>query len=86
MPQERSNLLTLRAGADTARSPACEVRRRLTKGEVARAILEAGLGGGPSGRDLLQEAQRQSLLVREGRSERDILGFLDEAADTRGWR
>lgn len=80
-------VLTVRMGADLTRSLAREARRRRkTKSEVAREILAAGLSGEQGGLDAEQEARRQSLLVSRRRSEREVLEFIEEAADTRGWR
>jgi len=81
-----SALLTVRIGAELDRSLAREARRsRKTKSELARAILTAGLSG-KQAPDPAAEARRQSLLVSRRRSEREILDFLGQAADTRGWR
>ena len=59
-------------------------RRRQTRSEVARNLLEAGLTTAEP--DLRAEARRQSLLVRRRRSERDAVAFVARAADTSGWR
>ncbi|HUP21356.1 MAG TPA: antitoxin MazE-like protein [Thermoanaerobaculia bacterium] len=76
--------MSIRIGDQLTRSLAREARRRgKTKSEVAREILAAGLGG--TGSDLAQEARRQSQLVSGRPSGREILEFLDEVADTRGW-
>ena len=58
-------------------------RRRVTRSEVARTVLEAGLRGSDS--DFAVEARRQSLLVSRHPSERDALDFLLHVADTTGW-
>jgi antidote-toxin recognition MazE-like antitoxin/ribbon-helix-helix CopG family protein len=80
-------VLTVRIGADLTRSLTREARRRRkTKSEVAREILAAGLGGEGGDLDLAQEARRQSLLVSRRRSEREILEFVEQTADTRGWK
>ena len=82
-----SAVLTIRVDADLTRSLAREARRRRkTKSEVAREILAAGLGGEGGQLDLAQEARRQSLLVSRRRSERETLKFIEQAADTRGWK
>jgi len=79
-------VLTLRIDADLTRSLAREARRRRkTKSEVAREILAAGLGA-EGGNLLAQEARRQSLLVSRRRSERETLEFIEQTADTRGWK
>jgi predicted transcriptional regulator len=81
-----SAVLTIRMDADLTRSLSREARRRRkTKSELAREILAAGLGEGGA-LDLEQEARRQSLLVSRRRSEKETLEFLEQAADTRGWR
>lgn len=79
-------MLTIRIDADLTRSLAREARRRRkTKSEVAREILTAGLVG-EGGADLAEEARRQSLLVSRRRSEREALKFVEQVADTRGWK
>ena len=80
-----SAVLTIRVPASLDRRIAREARRRRqTRSEVARAILESGLGTGEP--DLAAEARRQSLLVSRRRSEREALRFVSHAADTSGWR
>lgn len=85
-PPSNSTVLTLRVPAALDRRLAREARRRRqTRSEVARAILEATLGG--SEPDLAGEARRQSLLVRRRRSEREALDFILNVAvsdSTRG--
>lgn len=84
-PKMDSTVLTLRVPAALDRQLAREARRRRqTRSEVARDLLEAGLGPGEP--DLIAEARRQSLLVSRRRSERDALKFLQDVADTRRWR
>ena len=61
-------------------------RRRQTRSEVARAALEAGLGGRDSAAEFAAEARRQSLLASSQPSERETLDFLLEIADTTGWK
>ncbi len=85
--EKTSAVLTVRIGADLTRSLAREARRRRkTKSEVAREILAAGLGGEAGNLEAEQEARRQSLLVSRRRSEREALEFVEQTADTRGWR
>jgi len=80
-------VLTIRISAGLTRSLAREARRRRkTKSEVVREILAAGLGGEKGGLDAAEEARRQSLLVSRRRSERETLEFVEQVADTRGWR
>ena len=84
--EKTTAVLTIRIGTDLTRSLAREARRRRkTKSEVAREILAAGLGA-EEGNLLAQEARRQSLLVSRRRSERETLEFIEQTADTRGWR
>ena len=79
-------VLTIRIDADLTRSLAREARRRRkTKSEVAREILAAGLGA-EEGNLIAQEARRQSLLVSRRRSERETLEFIEQTADTQGWK
>jgi len=85
-PEKTSSVLTIRIGAELTRSLTREARRRRkTKSEVVREILTASLAGGEAP-DPAEEARRQSLLVSRRRSERGTLDFLEEAADTRGWK
>lgn len=80
-----SEVLTVRVPREVARRLAREARRqRRTRGEVARAILSAGLAGLVD--DPLAEARRQSLLVRDRESERDVIRFVTDAADLKGWQ
>ncbi len=79
-----STVLTIRVPASLDRRLAREARRRrTTRSEVARTILEGGLSDGI---DLAAEARRQSLLVKRRRSERDALAFVLGAADGTGWQ
>lgn len=80
-PKTDSTVLTLRVPASLDRRLAHEARRRRqTRSEVARAILEAELGSG--GADLATEARRQSLLVRRRASEREAMEFMLDVADS----
>jgi predicted transcriptional regulator len=84
---KNSAVLTLRIDADLTRSLAREARRRRkTRSEVAREILAAGLSGAGGILELEQEARRQSLLVSRRRSEKETLEFIEQLADTRGWK
>ena len=86
MRRDGGGVLTVRIGEDLERLLAGEARRRRkSKSELVREILEADLGGESGARALAEEARRQSLLVSERRSERDVMDFLEHAADTRGW-
>ena len=79
-----SAVLTIRVPAALEKRISREARRRRqTRSEVARAAIEAGLGDGA---DFAAEARRQSLLVSKTRSEREILRFITEVADTTGWK
>ncbi|OLC40117.1 MAG: hypothetical protein AUH43_27160 [Acidobacteria bacterium 13_1_40CM_65_14] len=78
-PKNESTVLTIRVPAPLDRQLAKEARRRrMTRSEVARSILESGLGRRV---DLASEARRQSRLVSRRRSERDALAFTGAAAD-----
>jgi hypothetical protein len=85
-PKTDSTVLTLRVPAKVNRYLAREARRRRqTRSDVARTILQERVDG--SGEpDFLAEARRQSVLVSKRRSERDTLAFLDAVADHRGWK
>ena len=85
-PKSDSTVLTIRVPAALERRLAREARRRRqTRSEVARVALETGLGGGNAS-DFAAEARRQSLLVRKRPSEREVLRFITEIADTTGWK
>jgi hypothetical protein len=60
-------------------------RRRQSRSAVARSILEEALAGIVS-TDPDAEARRQSLLVREHESEFEVLRFISDAADLKGWK
>jgi hypothetical protein len=84
-PKTDSTVLTVRVPVALETRLAREARRRRqTRSEVARAILEAGLGD--DGADFASEARRQSLLASRRRSDRDTLRFMTAIADTAGWR
>lgn len=80
-----SSVLTVRLTADVERRLAREARRlRLSRSEVARAILEAALVGPVVDPDA--EARRQSLLASAQDADRDVLDFIEHAGDSRGWK
>lgn len=80
-----SAVLTLRVPAALDRRLTREARRRRkTRSDVARAMLEAGLGAGDPG--IHAEAARQSILVSRRRSERDALRFVVSVADPAAWK
>ena len=84
-PKTESTVLTIRVPVALERRLVREARRRrVTRSEVARSVLEAGLGGDAS--NFEAEARRQSLLVSKLRSEREVLRFITEIADTTGWK
>lgn len=85
-PKTHSAVLTVRVPAKVDRYLTREARRRRqTRSDVARRILEERVDGSPES-DFLAEARRQSLLVSRRRSERDTLAFLDAIADRSGWK
>lgn len=85
--RETSEVVTLRVSASLKRSiERAARRRRRTKSEVVREILERSLRSGESVSDPAQEARRQSLLVSTRASEKDALAFIERAGDRRGWR
>ncbi|MGH9409052.1 MAG: hypothetical protein ACRD1V_06325 [Vicinamibacterales bacterium] len=85
-PKTDSAVLTLRVPATVLRYLTREARRRRrTRSDIARSILEERVDGS-SQPDLLIEARRQSLLASRRRSERDTLAFLDAVVDRRGWK
>lgn len=84
-PKTDSTVLTVRVPVALEKRLAREARRKQqTRSEIARAILEAGLG--PGGSELAREARRQSLLANRQRSDRETLRFMTALADTTGWR
>lgn len=86
-PKSDSAVLTIRVPAALERRLAREARRRrVTRSEVARTALEAGLGGRDTASDFAAEARRQSLLASRHPSEKDALEFLLHVADTTGWK
>jgi hypothetical protein len=81
-----SAVVTVRVPATLERRLSREARRRRqTRSEVARAILQQHFGDTGS-HDPAAEARRQSLLVSRRRSERDVLAFTLQVADLRGWK
>jgi predicted transcriptional regulator len=80
-----STVLTLRVPPALSRRLNREAkRRRVTRSEAARAILEQVLEGRTDD-DLVAEARRQSQLAAATRSETEALEFVAGVADTRGW-
>jgi hypothetical protein len=85
-PKTDSTVLTIRIPATLDRHLAREARRRRqTRSEVARAILQERFEES-TGQDMSAEARRQSLMVSRRRSEREALAFTGASADQRGWR
>jgi hypothetical protein len=83
-PDASIDVITIRVSRDIARRLASEARRqRRTRSALARAILAEGLGDKPA--DPLAEARRQSLLVRRRASEREVIRFVADFADLKGW-
>ena len=81
-----SAVLTIRVPAMLDRRLAREARRRRqTRSEVARAILQERFGEVDQP-DAAAEARRQSLLVSRRRSEREAVAFTLGVADLRGWK
>ena len=85
-PRTVSAVLTIRVPSTLGRRLAREARRRRqTRSEVARAILQERFGEVDQP-DAADEARRQSLLVSGRRSEREAVAFTIGVADLRGWR
>ena len=83
----RSVVLTLRVPFDLDRRIAHAARRkRRPKSALLREALHQAFGDAPIPDDPAREARRQSLLVSGRPSERDVLDFVDHAADDRGWQ
>jgi len=84
---QRSTVLTLRVPSDLDRRIEREARRRRrTKSAVLRDALQGAFGEGPPPEDPAREARRQSLLVSGRASERDVIAFVEDADDDRGWQ
>lgn len=85
-PRKTSVVATLRVSAGLSRRIEREARRRRhTKSEVVRKILEHALATSETA-DPSAEARRQSLLVSKRRSEKEALRFIQHAGDQQGWR
>lgn len=87
MPSSKTStaVLTIRVPrALDRRLTAVARRRRQTRSEAARAILEAALSNDTP--DPAVEARRQSMLASRQDADRDTVAFLDAVADDRGWR
>jgi hypothetical protein len=81
-----STVLTIRVPPVLGRRLNREARRRrVTRSEAARAILEQALEG-RSDQDFAAEARRQSEIAARTRSEPEVLEFIAAAADVRGWK
>jgi hypothetical protein len=84
--QTGTAVLTIRVSRSLERKLAAQARRRRqTRSEAARVLLEAALAGTPD-EDPATEARRQSRLASRRRSEGDALDFISHAADLRGWK
>ena len=82
----RSSVLTMRVPRALERKLTQEARRRRnTRSEVARALLESALNGAKDP-DPAAEAARQSRLATGRESDADTLDFITTAADLRGWK
>jgi len=80
-----SSVLTIRVPSSLDRRLAQEARRkRLTRSEAARAILEEALG--KPAEDPGAAARRQSILASRQDADKDTLAFIEQLADDRGWR
>jgi hypothetical protein len=80
-----SAVLTIRVPPALSRRLDREARRRrVTRSEAARAILERALEGSAVP-DLSAEARHQSELAARTASEAEALEFIAAAADVKGW-
>jgi hypothetical protein len=80
-----STVLTLRIPRALDRRLSAEARRRRqTRSEAARSMLETALAA--SSPDPAKEARRQSLLAGRQDADREVLDFIATVADERGWR
>ena len=81
-----STILTIRVPAALERKLAREARkRRRTRSETARVLLESALADAEPWQDPVAEARRQSRLASERSSDKEVLAFIADAADLRGW-
>jgi predicted transcriptional regulator len=81
-----SEVLTIRVPPDLGRRLAREARRqRRTRSDVARQLLDRALSSGPV-EDPDTEAKRQSRLAADRDSEAEVLEFIVDTADLRGWQ
>jgi hypothetical protein len=79
-------VLTIRVPRALDRKLSQEARRRRhTRSEVARDLLESALSGAAD-LDPTVEAARQSRLASARESDADVLEFITTAADLRGWK
>jgi predicted transcriptional regulator len=89
MPQKppgTSAVLTIRVPPDLDRRLAREARRRRrTRSDLAREILQVALEGRPA-EDPALEARRQSRLASGRPSDQEATEFIAAAADLKGWR
>jgi len=88
MPGKRqsSTVVSVRVSRDLDRRLAAAARRRRqSRSETARSILESVLSATVAP-DPAKEARRQSRLASTRASEQDALDFIATAADLRGWR
>lgn len=85
-PPTTSAVLTIRVPPDLDRRLGREARRRRrTRSEVAREILQSALEGPPA-EDPTLEASRQSRLASERPSDQEAMEFIAAAADLNEWR
>ncbi len=84
-PARVSTVLTLRVTPDLNSRLAREAkRRRRTRSQTARALLESVLT--TTAGDPAAEARRQSRLASGRAADQDVLEFIASAADLRGWK
>jgi predicted transcriptional regulator len=85
-PANASAILTIRVTPDLDRRLAREARRRRrTRSETARVILQMALDGTHVD-DPAAEARRQSILASTRPSEHEALEFIAAAAHLKGWK
>jgi predicted transcriptional regulator len=80
-----TTVVTIRVPRELDRRLTAEARRRRrTRSEAAREILEAALVA--AGPDPAREARRQSRLASRQDADRETLQFIASVGDDRGWR
>ena len=84
-PKTDSAVLTLRVPAKVHRYLTREARRRQTRSDIARSILQERVEGRLNPTSWRKRGGSRCSSAKR-RSERDTLALLDAVADRRGWK